>query len=255
MTPRLPPHLQQTFAKNTETKKYGSKTGGAERSRSKTVINGATIFSSLCASCHGSDGQGVATQVAPPLVSKFKLVENKKELIKILLHGLTGPVEGKTYPDNMPPMNANDDEWIASVTSYIRFELCIKSFPKMPENYLNWVMVRPDDVEKIRKKYESRKKPWTWEEMRKEKEKEKREKVNIRLRIKRFVDSLLSLEQIGFPLFKVNQKGEHYLGIFRTLYFEESASAITRSNKFFVICCTLLSGLEKSTIRFLIRGC
>jgi len=37
-----------------------------------------------------------------------------------LLYGLQGPVDGKTYPNSMPPMAANDDKWIASVLSYVR---------------------------------------------------------------------------------------------------------------------------------------
>ncbi len=163
--------LQQTFIKNRETKKYGSKLVALKEADRKRVIAGAAIFSSLCASCHGPEGQGVPAQIAPPLVSRFKLIEKKEEVIKILLHGLSGPVDGKNYPDNMAPMKANDDEWISSVLSFVRFDLCMRSFPKMPENYLNWVMVRPEDVEKVRKKYENRSKPWTWEEMKKEKEK------------------------------------------------------------------------------------
>ncbi len=157
--------IQNTFAKNAETKKYGSKLVALKEADRKRVMAGATIFSSLCASCHGSEGQGVPTQIAPPLVSKFKLIEKKEEVIKILLHGLSGPVDGKTYADDMASMNANDDEWIASVLSFIRFDLCMRSFPNMPEGYLNWVMVRPEDVLKVRKQNEGRSRPWTWEEL------------------------------------------------------------------------------------------
>ena len=45
---------------------------------------------------------------------------DKIYLTQLLLNGLKGPVDGKTYPDMMPPMDANNDEWIASVLSYIR---------------------------------------------------------------------------------------------------------------------------------------
>ncbi|WP_336515066.1 DUF7133 domain-containing protein [Pollutibacter soli] len=157
--------INKMFEKNIETKKYGSTLVVLKEADRKRVLNGAAIFSSLCASCHGSEGQGLPTQVAPPLVSKFKLVEKKEELIKILLHGLSGPVDGKTYPDIMPPMKANDNEWIASVCSFIRFDLCLRSFPKMSEGFMNWMIVKPEDVEKIRKKNETRNRPWTWEEL------------------------------------------------------------------------------------------
>jgi hypothetical protein len=45
---------------------------------------------------------------------------DKVLLIQLLLNGLRGPVDGKTYPDIMPGMSHQDDEWIASVLSYIR---------------------------------------------------------------------------------------------------------------------------------------
>jgi hypothetical protein len=37
-----------------------------------------------------------------------------------MLMGLQGPVDGKEYPNNMPPMAGNSDEYLASVLSYIR---------------------------------------------------------------------------------------------------------------------------------------
>jgi F5/8 type C domain len=39
----------------------------------------------------------------------------------VLLHGLTGELDGKNYPGGvMAPMGTNTDEWIADVASYIR---------------------------------------------------------------------------------------------------------------------------------------
>jgi mono/diheme cytochrome c family protein len=43
-----------------------------------------------------------------------------EQSILVLLHGLTGPVDGKTYITQMVPMATNSDHWIASVLSYIR---------------------------------------------------------------------------------------------------------------------------------------
>ena len=41
-------------------------------------------------------------------------------VIKTLLHGLTGPVNGATYPEVMVPMGQSPDDWIAAIASYIR---------------------------------------------------------------------------------------------------------------------------------------
>jgi mono/diheme cytochrome c family protein len=90
----------------------------------RLVKTGATIFQQLCASCHGVNGKGIqaaGTQMpAPPLAGSPRVKGDKITLIQLLLNGLKGPVDGKTYPDIMPPMWAQNDEWIASVLSYIR---------------------------------------------------------------------------------------------------------------------------------------
>jgi hypothetical protein len=41
-------------------------------------------------------------------------------VIRVLLHGLTGPIDGEKYSEVMIPMGQNTDEWIASVGSYVR---------------------------------------------------------------------------------------------------------------------------------------
>jgi glucose/arabinose dehydrogenase/mono/diheme cytochrome c family protein len=157
--------IQTSLQKNEEAKKYGIKLLTLNEYDRKLVLKGASIFKTLCASCHGSEGQGLSTNIAPPLVSKFKLIEQKEGVIKILLHGLKGPVDGKQYPDIMPPMIANDDEWIASVLNYVRYDLCMRSFPKMSQGYIDWVLIKPEGVKKIREQYAGRKEPWTWDEI------------------------------------------------------------------------------------------
>jgi mono/diheme cytochrome c family protein len=90
----------------------------------KLVTQGATIYKQLCATCHGPDGRGVTIggkdMPAPPLAGSPRVRGDKILNIQLLLYGLTGPVDGKTYPDRMPAMGGNSDEWIASVLSYIR---------------------------------------------------------------------------------------------------------------------------------------
>ncbi|HMG93857.1 MAG TPA: c-type cytochrome, partial [Chryseolinea sp.] len=157
--------IQQSIQKNDEGKKYGYKLMALKDADRKSVIEGAAIFKTLCTACHGPEGQGLPKEIAPQLISKFKLIEQKEGIIKIMLHGLTGPVDGFQYDDLMPAMGTNSDAWIAAVLNYVRYDLCMRSFPKMGEGYINWVIIQPEQVKKIREQYAGRKKPWTWEEI------------------------------------------------------------------------------------------
>jgi mono/diheme cytochrome c family protein len=88
------------------------------------VNNGRKIFQQLCSNCHGADGKGITIgskeMPAPPLAGSPRLRGDKIMDIQLLLYGLKGPVDGKTYTNLMPSMASNDDKWIASVLSYVR---------------------------------------------------------------------------------------------------------------------------------------
>jgi mono/diheme cytochrome c family protein len=125
------------------------------------ISKGAVAFRQVCAACHGIDGKGVLNKerkmVAPPLYGSKRVASaDRSMVVRILLHGLTGPIEGKVYPDVMPPMEANDDEWIASVLSYVRY-----SFGDDAST------VRDDHVKDVRDATAGRKKYWTLSELEK----------------------------------------------------------------------------------------
>lgn len=124
----------------------------------KLVYEGSLIFKQLCATCHGADGKGVAIggkdMVAPALAKSSNVTGDPEKLIKTLLHGLWGPIDGKTYPDMMPALGVNDDNYIASVISYIRNDLGNKAS-----------VVKPADVKKVRQENSKRNKPWTKKEL------------------------------------------------------------------------------------------
>lgn len=134
-----------------------SKTMTAEEQR--LVQRGAVFFNQLCVTCHGADGKGVLNQnkemPAPPLAGSKNVNGDPEKLVKVLLHGLTGPVEGKVYSDIMPPLGGNDDQYIASVLSYIRKNLAGNNAP----------IVKPSDVKKVRDATAGRSKFWTWAEL------------------------------------------------------------------------------------------
>ncbi len=154
--------------KNEMVRELSSRLGDFSKEDKNTILSGAMIFRSLCASCHGPEGKalaiGGAGMVAPPLVgaNPFQFSE-KYTAIRILLGGLTGPIEGKTYPSEMPSMAANRDGWIADVLTYARYE-----FGKNPSNKKNISpVVKRDEVKKIREEMKGRDKPWTLEELKK----------------------------------------------------------------------------------------
>ena len=103
--------------------------GGASPALSPTedtaMQRGSTIYSELCFSCHGDDGRGAekagsAVAMAPPLAGSPRVLGHRDQVIKVLLHGMTGPLNGVSYSDVMIPMGQQNDEWIASIGSYIR---------------------------------------------------------------------------------------------------------------------------------------
>ena len=86
---------------------------------------GRTLYRSLCIACHGTDGHGTPandeTRLAPSLAGSERLCSEADAVVRILLHGMTGPVAGVEYPGNlMPPVGQNDDDWIAAVLTYAR---------------------------------------------------------------------------------------------------------------------------------------
>jgi mono/diheme cytochrome c family protein/glucose/arabinose dehydrogenase len=124
-----------------------------------TVERGATIYAELCATCHGPDGRGTPVDGAPgaflgpPLIDSNRVQGHRDYVIKTLLHGMTGPLDGRTY-GVMVPMGTNSDEWIADVGSYIRSGFGIAAWS-----------ITPADVARVRAETPARKIPWTVEEL------------------------------------------------------------------------------------------
>ena len=121
---------------------------------------GQIIYQGLCFACHGADGKGVALpggdgfRLAPSF-KKSKILSGHRELaIQVLLHGLTGPVDGQAYSGEMISMASNGDAWMADVLSYVR-----NSFGQRQG------FVSEEEVQRVRKKYEGRSAPWTFEEI------------------------------------------------------------------------------------------
>ena len=93
--------------------------------------------------------------MGPALAGSPRVQAHRDYMIKVLLHGLTGPLDGRTYPDLMAPLGStSSDEWIAGVASFVR-----GSFGNSAG------MVTPADVARVRKQTANRKTPWTLPEL------------------------------------------------------------------------------------------
>jgi putative membrane-bound dehydrogenase-like protein len=122
---------------------------------------GATIYAQLCSSCHGPDGKGLIppgqpAPLAPPLIGAKFLLGPKEAPIRVLLHGLTGDIDGKSYPTGLmaPLGQPQDDQWVAAVLSYVRGEWSN-----------NASLIKPSDVAKIRALDKAHATPWTLAEL------------------------------------------------------------------------------------------
>ena len=88
---------------------------------------GKKAFVSVCATCHQATGLGVPG-VYPPLAKSEWVNGSEERVIRILLHGLQGPikVEGADINGAMPAIGPGgynfSDEKIAAVLTYVRQE-------------------------------------------------------------------------------------------------------------------------------------
>ena len=161
---------KKSMDRNTDIIMYGSRLGSMKPEERKSILAGSATFSSLCATCHGANGKGLmvagSTELpAPPLTAATKrLAGSKENLMRILLHGLSGPIDGKTYPSVMPPLGANNDEWIASIANYVRYEFGKVNYNRRQPDAVN-PFITPDDVKAIRKQAEGRTATWTMKEL------------------------------------------------------------------------------------------
>lgn len=126
---------------------------------------GEAIYKTLCFTCHGEDGRGVALaqegpaagptpMMGPPLAGSPRVQGHRDYVIKTILHGMTGPMAGQNYTQVMLPMGAQNDRWIAAISSYIRNGLGNSAS-----------FVTEGDVSRVRTATADRTGMWTFDEL------------------------------------------------------------------------------------------
>lgn len=136
--------------------------GVKELTPEQIIAAGKKSYLQTCAACHQASGDGVAG-VYPPLHGSEWVVGNEERVIRVLLHGLNGPIEvhGKTYNGAMPAFgkvvgggyNWNEEK-ISQVLTYIRQEWGNQAAP-----------ITKDKVAEVLAKEKARAKPWTSAEL------------------------------------------------------------------------------------------
>jgi len=120
---------------------------------------GLDTYEMACLPCHQPEGRGLPGMY-PPLADSEWVRGNPDTLIRIVLHGLSGPIRvaNSNYggPDSipMPGMAGMSDTQIADVLSYIRHEFGNRSNP-----------VTPEAVARVRTDTVNRTEPWTASEL------------------------------------------------------------------------------------------
>lgn len=111
-----------------------------------------------CAGCHQLSGLGTPGLNPPLAGSEWVLAEGPNRIIRIILHGLRGPIEvkGEQYNSQMTPFGPviTDDQTIAALATFIRQEWGN-----------NASEVSPEKVAEIREAEASRSTQWTAEEL------------------------------------------------------------------------------------------
>jgi len=123
------------------------------------LADGKADYNANCAACHAPDGKGASNGMFPPLAESPWVAGDPSRAIKVVLHGLHGPVTvgEKMFNLEMPPQGAVlKDEQIASILTYVR-----SSWGN------NHPAVSPGEVAAIRSAFSKRDTSWTEAELEK----------------------------------------------------------------------------------------
>ena len=127
------------------------------------ITKGEDTFFQTCVSCHAADGKGTGVPgsdqlIAPALAGSSRVKGSPAGLVPVLMNGLLGPIDGKTYQGQMMvpavALGITRDDRLAEVLSYIRYAWGNEA-----------PVVTKEDVARFRKASATRTLPWSDDEL------------------------------------------------------------------------------------------
>jgi mono/diheme cytochrome c family protein len=132
------------------------KPAAAAAGTSGKAAAGQLVYMRVCFACHQPTGLGLPPAFPPLAGSAIATEANPGKIIRIVLHGLQGPIEvkGTTYTSLMPAQGAQlNDREIADALTYVRNTWGNTAAP-----------VTVEAVAEVRAQVQ-RPTPWTWAEL------------------------------------------------------------------------------------------
>ncbi len=128
----------------------------------ESLTRGQTVYMQVCFACHQPTGLGLPGMFPPLASSDWVGTKKPDRMIRMVLHGFTGPLtlNGKPFTTPapmMPPQGAMlSDKQIADVLTYVRSSFGNKASA-----------VTPDQVQAVRDSEKARTAMWTEAELQK----------------------------------------------------------------------------------------
>jgi len=144
------------LALNAQDRVQSNSGSGGSSASGRIVRSGATHYERFCSGCHGSDGLALAGE-APPLAGSSWVSGPEARLIKIVLHGVRGPIQvgEKIYDREMPGVGRRlSDRETAALLSFVRNRWGASS-----------AAITPAAVTRVRTEARNRQSYWTVEEL------------------------------------------------------------------------------------------
>ncbi|WP_395742001.1 c-type cytochrome [Prosthecobacter sp.] len=133
-----------------------------EAPSAESLTRGQTVYMQVCFACHQPTGMGLPPMFPPLASSDWVAAKKPDRMIRMVLHGFTGPitVNGKPFTSPAPLMPAQggtlSDAQIADVLTYVRSSFGNKAGA-----------VTAEEVKAIREAEKARTAMWTEAEIRK----------------------------------------------------------------------------------------